>query len=63
MLHNTEVEVPATGGVQVAEKSNLLIELIAFLSSQMAAMEQHTMDQNEFAMVESVLTLFAKVLK
>lgn len=43
--------------------SNLLIELIAYLYSQMSPLEQKRLDQDEYSMMESVLILFAKVIK
>jgi len=56
LLQNTKTNA------QGAE-SNLLIELIAYLFSQMSPLEQKRLDQDEYSMMESVLILFAKVIK
>ena len=44
-------------------QSNMLAELMAFLSAQLQPMENMHLDEQEFGMIESILTLFAKVLK
>lgn len=43
--------------------SNLLAELIAYLSCQMVPLENQRLNEEEFGMVNSVLILFAKVIK
>lgn len=62
MLRNTKVRDEAAGEMEVGD-SNLLIELIALVSTQITSMEQQTMNEDEYVMVERVLTLFAKVIK
>ena len=56
MLQNTDVK-------QQNADSNLLVELLAFLATQLQPMENMHLDEQEFAMIDSILTFFAKVLK
>ena len=56
MLNNTKTQAEGTD-------SNLLTELLAYFSSQMTPLEQQRLDQDEFLMIETVLILFAKVIK
>lgn len=43
--------------------SNLLAELIAYLSCQMVPLENQRLSEEEFGMINSILILFAKVMK
>lgn len=72
VLSGNKREPKGTSVVEMLEKtkikdgpvdSNLLAEMIAFLSSQNGPLENQHLDTEEFHMVECILKVFAKVIK